>query len=55
MIANITTLPHLKPEQSRKIIEMLDSYGEPVKAVTEDKINRDRERLRKILAGNSPL
>ncbi len=55
ILANITTLPHLKPEQSRKIVEMLDTYGEPKKAVTEDKIKADREQLRRLLAGNSPV
>jgi hypothetical protein len=55
ILANIYSLPHLNPTQSRNIIKMLDTYGEATKPITSDKIKNDRERLRKILAGNSPV
>lgn len=53
IIANIYSLPHLNPTQSRNIIKMLDTYGEVAKPITSDKIKGDRERLRELLAGKS--
>lgn len=55
ILANIYSLPHLNQSQARNVINMLDNYGEPRKAVTSDRIKADRERLREILAGNSPV
>lgn len=53
MLANIYSLPHLNPTQSKRIIKMLDTYGEPTEPITSDKIKNDRERLKKLLAGES--
>lgn len=55
MLANIYSLPHLEPAQSRNIIRMLDSYGEPRKGITSEEIKNDRERLRRLLESNVPV
>jgi hypothetical protein len=55
ILANIYSLPYLNPTQSRNVIKMLDTYGEASEPITSKKIQSDRERLRKILAGNSPV
>lgn len=55
ILANIYSLPHLNQSQSRNVIKMLDNYGEKQKPITTEQIQSDRERLRKILAGESAV
>ncbi len=55
ILANIYSLPHLKPAQAKEIINILSNYGERSKGVTTKQIASDRERLKRLLATNSPV
>lgn len=49
MLANIYSLPHLNPSQSRSVIKALDNYGEKPEVITPEQIKHDRERLRELM------
>lgn len=55
MLANIYSLPHLTPAQSRNVLRMLDNYGEKQEVITQDRIQKDREKLRQLMTSPTPL